>query len=162
MKKRIWSLVLCAAMVLVLAAGLLPKTVQAASDEQLGLDFSQFAILTKDKAVTLEAGSVSGTTKIKVDGQYVDFSQLGDYYDGVCNPDNHQEADLSAARIYGGWIYGGSGNTSITIDGGNGAHVYGGSGTGDMSGSATITMKNGRVNRIEINETPLSVDMIEW
>lgn len=25
-----------------------------------------------------------------------------------------------------------------------------------------ITMKNGRVNRIEINETPLSVDMIEW
>lgn len=25
-----------------------------------------------------------------------------------------------------------------------------------------ITMKNGRVSRIEINETPLSVDMIEW
>ncbi|MBR5497392.1 MAG: ATP-binding cassette domain-containing protein, partial [Clostridia bacterium] len=25
-----------------------------------------------------------------------------------------------------------------------------------------ITMKNGRVNRIEVNETPLSVDMIEW
>ena len=25
-----------------------------------------------------------------------------------------------------------------------------------------ITMKNGRVNRIEINETPLSVDEIEW
>ena len=25
-----------------------------------------------------------------------------------------------------------------------------------------ITMKNGRVNRIEINENPLSVDMIEW
>ncbi len=25
-----------------------------------------------------------------------------------------------------------------------------------------ITMKNGRVNRIEINENPISVDMIEW
>ena len=73
MKKRIWSLVLCAALVLVLAAGLLPQRVQAAYDEQLGLLFHGDFIHAQGNAIVLEDGG-DDYTRIKVGGQYVDFS----------------------------------------------------------------------------------------
>ena len=147
MKKKIWSLVLCAAMVLVLMAGLLPKTAQAAANEQLGLYFSQKAILTKDKAVTLEAGSVSGTTKIKVDGQYVDFSQLM-YYEYVAG--DKYSAYLSEVSIEGGTFYGMNTNVSITMDGGSVARICGGAADpgATQTGDVIIRINGGNVREV--------------
>ena len=151
MKKRIRSLVLCAAMVLVLAAGLLPQRAQAAySNEQLGLAFHGSFIRAQGNAIVLEDGG-DGYTRIKVGGQYVDFSQMKySYGDSMftCKAGDPTAADLSEVDIYGGWDCGGSGNTSITINGGNVAIVHGGGSSGDMTGSVTITMNGGRAQRL--------------
>lgn len=150
-KKRFCSKILCAALVLVLAAGLMPGKAQAAGNyEQLGLFFATNYILAKGNAITLENGG-DGYTKIKVGSSYVDFSLLKSSI-GAMYPvkdGDSTAAQLSGVDIYGGWNDGGSGNTSITINGGNVAKVYGGSsGSENMSGNASIVMNGGRAQQL--------------
>ena len=138
MKKRIWSLVLCAALVLVLAFTLLPgKAAAAGHNEQLGLWFSGDTVYAKGNAIILEDGG-DGYTKIKVGSSYVNFSQLtysnGEKMYDVKSGDSYA-AQLSSASIFGGWPSGGSGNTSITMNGGNVEYIYGGSNSGNMKGN---------------------------
>ena len=150
MKKRIWSLVLCAVLVLTLAAVLPGKAQAAGNDEQLGLAFHGNFIRAQGNAIVLEDGGDS-YTRIKVGGQYVDFSQMkysNETNMFTCKASDPTAADLSKVDIYGGWDDGGSGDTSITMNGGNVALVHGGSSRGDMSGSATITMNGGKAQRL--------------
>lgn len=151
MKKKMIRGLLCTALCLVLAFTLLPgKAAAARNNEQLGLWFAGSAVYAKGNAIILENGG-DGYTKIKVGSSYVDFSQLT-YSNGEkmydVKSDDSYAAQLSSASIFGGWQNGGSGNTSITMNGGNVEYIYGGSGDGNVNGNATITIKGGRVQRV--------------
>ena len=122
MKKKMIRGLLCTALCLVLAFTLLPgKAAAARNNEQLGLWFAGSAVYAKGNAIILENGG-DGYTKIKVGSSYVDFSQLT-YSNGEkmydVKSDDSYAAQLSSASIFGGWPNGGSGNTSITMNGGN-------------------------------------------
>ena len=132
MKRRIFSLLTCLALVL----SLLP-TAAFAAESTLTYDDTAKAIYANGTAITIVAGTTEGCSTVQVNGQAVA---------------NLEDANLSAYTIYGG-----SNNatltvetTSVTIDGGTVGAVYGGGysdGTdATVAGNTSVTIKSGTVN----------------
>ncbi len=150
MKKtnKLISILLVMAMLLSLAP--LSFTAFASANDKLFIQGN--VILLKGNAATIEAGSKSGYTKIKVGGEYVDFSQCkyssGDPMFTLGN--DKYEADLSDTDIVGAQYGSMTGDVNITITGGVVGTISGScSDPGTvLTGNVNITMTGGKVTEI--------------
>ncbi|MBR4859608.1 MAG: hypothetical protein IKU08_10555, partial [Clostridia bacterium] len=150
MKKtsKILSIILAIAMLLSMAPLSLTASAASANDK---LYFASRAIYLKCNAAVLEAGSKSGYTKIKVDGEYVDFSKCV-YNDNFMYPlgNSNYEADLSKIAICGALYGSTTGNINITMNGGVVDTLQGGcADPGTLfTGNVNITVNGGKVGEI--------------
>ncbi len=150
MKKsnKLISILLVMAMLLSMA----PLSLTAFASANDKLFFNGKVIHLKGNAATIEAGSKSGYTKIKVGGEYVDFSQCK-YYSGEAMftiGDSNYEADLSNTKIVGAQSGSMTGNTNITMTGGYVDKLVGSCSSPDnvLTGNVNITMSGGKVGQI--------------
>ena len=156
---RILSLVLSIMMVVSMLPAFSLKAEAATANDKVWIT-NGTAIYLKGNAATIEAGTKSGYTKLKIGSEYVDFSQ---YKSSSGDPlytlgDSNYEADLSNTVIYGGQYASMNGNVNITMTGGVVSAIRGScSDPGSvLTGNVNITLNGGRVT--EISGAHYSVD----
>ena len=150
MKKTNKLISILLAVVMLLSMAPLSFTAFASANDKLFIQGN--VILLKGNAATIEAGSKSGYTKIKVGGEYVDFSQCnypgGDPMFTLGN--DKYEADLSDTNIVGAQYGSMTGDVNITMTGGVVKKIIGSCidpGT-VLTGNVNITMTGGKVTEI--------------
>ncbi|HWR21877.1 MAG TPA: hypothetical protein VN366_00235, partial [Feifaniaceae bacterium] len=94
--------------------------------------------------VTIEGNNVFGNGHaITIDQDESGATRVNSSEDGAID-DNVRNADVAGHNIYGGSNgQDVSGNTSVTINGGEVGDVYGGGLNGDVNGSTTVTVNGG-------------------
>ena len=93
--------------------------------------------------IVIEAGETYGYSKVRYGTNYLSFAG-SNFKTGA----NEYEADLSNTEIYGGYSYESSGDTSVTVNGGNIGAIYGGSYISNLTGNSSIVINGGHVGTV--------------
>lgn len=135
MKRRVFSFVLCACLVL----GLLPAPARALSGGEVTLESR--SLYANGRAILLKEGSDPSLTVVcGSDGAPLEIAGLEKNGTGG--------TDLGEYSVYGGAKTGDVESTSVTMEGGSVWALYAGCNEGNVSGTASVAVTGGQVGQM--------------